>query len=241
MSDMPPRLVEIARETTPEELAEVRRHVDRCLVALKQVYGIVEGVNEGPVKVADSLRDELQAAFIDGREVIKDTPRLLLAAAYEALYGGEAELFGQSATCASGAVLNAAARVVRAIDNGGGTFGSLDELEDHETAVNRERQLASEAFLRAVESPAVVYRGDGLYETSSGPLRLESSEEMVLESLVEQKAATKDQLAKHSGVDEPQKVLKTIRDKFPGLADAIILPGGKGKGGYRTTILDGRD
>lgn len=83
------------------------------------------------------------------------------------------------------------------------------------------------------------YLGDGKVQIGVECYRLEGQAEIVLEALVELRAATKDELAEKSGVDDAHKVLATIRKNLPALASHITFPGGKGKGGYRTTILRG--
>jgi hypothetical protein len=62
----------------------------------------------------------------------------------------------------------------------------------------------------------------------------------VIEALVELRAAPKDELIRRSGVDDAPRVLRRIREKFPVLKPYLTMPGGPGKGGYRTTIVDGR-
>lgn len=82
----------------------------------------------------------------------------------------------------------------------------------------------------------VLFHGDGLYTCGDNAIRLEGSQAYVLEALVELRAATKDDLVRQSGVDDAPRVLRTIRKANDLLAPAIRLPGGKGKGGYATTI-----
>ncbi|MBI3461844.1 MAG: hypothetical protein HY000_02125 [Planctomycetes bacterium] len=81
-----------------------------------------------------------------------------------------------------------------------------------------------------------VYLGDGLIEVDGEPYRLEPAQEMVIEALVELRAATKEQLIERSGVEDAVNVLKAICQAIPQLSTHITLPGGRGKGGYRTTI-----
>ena len=59
----------------------------------------------------------------------------------------------------------------------------------------------------------------------------------VLEGLIELGgAATKEGLFEKTGVRDAPRVLRQIREAHPTLAPHIKLPGGKGKGGYQTTI-----
>lgn len=68
-------------------------------------------------------------------------------------------------------------------------------------------------------------------------LTLPESEDFVLRSLIDLGGtADKSQLATQTGKDDAPRILKSICTKFPTLAEFIFLPGGKGKGGYRTTI-----
>jgi hypothetical protein len=69
------------------------------------------------------------------------------------------------------------------------------------------------------------------------PIMLGEAEDHVLRSLIDLGgAATKSQLYGQTGKDDCPRILKKIREKHAALAPHIILPGGKGQGGYRTTI-----
>lgn len=69
---------------------------------------------------------------------------------------------------------------------------------------------------------------------------LDGTQTAVLRSLVELRAATLDGLRRQSGCDKASEVLKQIVKNHPPLAPFVTLPGAKGRGGYRTTIVDSR-
>ena len=85
-----------------------------------------------------------------------------------------------------------------------------------------------------------VYLGNGLIEVGHEQLRLTDSQNDVIQALVELGAAGLTELGSKSGRESPQKTLKAVIARYPALAPHIKLPGGKSKGGYSTTILDGR-
>jgi tRNA A37 threonylcarbamoyladenosine synthetase subunit TsaC/SUA5/YrdC len=86
-----------------------------------------------------------------------------------------------------------------------------------------------------------VYLGNGRVRVGSEIINLEGNQEAVLEALLKRGgAATLTELRSDTLVDDVPRVLKGIR-KRTGLERYIILPGGRGKGGYRTTIIDGRE
>lgn len=73
----------------------------------------------------------------------------------------------------------------------------------------------------------------------SPPLVLQESEDFVLRSLIDLGgAASLSDLRKQTGKADCATVLRRIKHKkkYKSLAPFIILPGSKGKGGYRTTI-----
>lgn len=86
------------------------------------------------------------------------------------------------------------------------------------------------------ESGEAVWLGDGRVQIGNETITLESQPAEVLQALVELRSATKPQLQKHSGRDEPDKLLKRIVGRFPILKPHIRFPGTRGKGGYSTTI-----
>lgn len=84
------------------------------------------------------------------------------------------------------------------------------------------------------------FLGEGRYQVGETVLTLGSAQAKVLESLVELRTASKQRLVDVSGTDDAPRVLKTIRTNHPELARFIQLPGRKGAGGYRTSIVDAR-
>ena len=88
------------------------------------------------------------------------------------------------------------------------------------------------AVANSQESPAVIYLGGGLLQIGTMPLRLQGQEELVIEALVDLRAASKKELETKSGVADAVTVLRRIRDTHPCLKDRIILPGKKNAGGY---------
>jgi hypothetical protein len=78
--------------------------------------------------------------------------------------------------------------------------------------------------------------GDGKVQIGDDTITLESQLADVLQALVELRSATMPELQTKSGRDEPDKLLKKLVKKFPALKPFIRFPGGRGKGGYSTTI-----
>lgn len=96
---------------------------------------------------------------------------------------------------------------------------------------------AAEKAGRSVpEAAEIMFLGGGRYQAGDEIIALDGNQASVLQALVELRAATKDDLVRKSGVEDAPRVLRTIRKKHPQLAPAITLPGGKGRGGYRTTV-----
>lgn len=91
---------------------------------------------------------------------------------------------------------------------------------------------------RKSESSIPQYLGDGCLIFHGERIRFDNQEELVLQALVELGAATKHQLNTRSGVQDSVTILKRILRKWPLLQSEgwIVCPGGKGKGGYRTSI-----
>ncbi len=95
-----------------------------------------------------------------------------------------------------------------------------------------------DAKILAIEGKPVrvLFHGDGLYSRGNEFARLDGAEAYVLQALVERRAATKDDLARKSGVNNAPNILRRIKKKYPILAEAIGLPGARGRGGYTTSI-----
>ena len=107
------------------------------------------------------------------------------------------------------------------------------------------RQLAkrSEDDAPVGQSPekAAEWLGDGRVQVNGTTISLELQKADVLQALVELRSATKPQLQKKSGVQDAVTVLRRLVHQFPTLALHIFFPGGRGKGGYRTTIINRAD
>ena len=87
------------------------------------------------------------------------------------------------------------------------------------------------------KSPPVLDPRNGVILFCDGTsLSLEANEQAVLSVLVKRHATTLSVLRLESSCDNPDRVLKRLRDKDRRLKASIKLPGGKGKGGYSTTI-----
>lgn len=74
----------------------------------------------------------------------------------------------------------------------------------------------------------------GTLTLNGKPLSLTAGEKYVLKILVEKRATSFTKLqAAHA---RPDRVLKALQEKYPGLKKFISRPGGPGRGGYSTTI-----
>ena len=103
--------------------------------------------------------------------------------------------------------------------------------EDDRTTDNQRGDRKNES----AESP--VYLGEARYRVGGDVIQLEYAENKVLSRLVELGAAKKSDLEKANG--NAVTILRQIKRKkaYSELAPHIIFPGGKGKGGYKTTIV----
>jgi len=87
--------------------------------------------------------------------------------------------------------------------------------------------------------PIARRRSDCRYQVGDSPVfMLTAREDAVLLALIQfvGSTATLDELRVKSTCDDANKLLRSIKDRTP-LGPYIFLPGGKGKGGYRTTIV----
>lgn len=92
---------------------------------------------------------------------------------------------------------------------------------------------------RGVKDPkAIIYMGKAMYRAGDcDPVRVDFKEDNVLQAFLGTPAMNKPDLVKASGEDDPGRVLRSLKTKYKGVfSDAIHLPGGKGKGGYRVRI-----
>ena len=86
-----------------------------------------------------------------------------------------------------------------------------------------------------------VYLGNSKVQVGKKVITLTDTEGEVLQALVKLRSANIDELGEESGADKnAPRYLRAICDKHPELGKHITLPGGKGKGGYRTTIRAAR-
>ena len=95
-------------------------------------------------------------------------------------------------------------------------------------------------FLKGAEGKAaeVAFLGDGRFRCGGEVIQLIDADATVLETLISYGATSLSDLKKATNIESPNKVLKRIKERHPALDLVIILPGGKGLGGYRTTIKD---
>jgi hypothetical protein len=86
------------------------------------------------------------------------------------------------------------------------------------------------------------YLGNRKVQVDDGaPITLSESFDHVLRSLIDAgESADTATMIRLTGKDDFAQILKTIGRRHPELAALIICPGGKNRGGYRTTIIDAR-
>ena len=77
---------------------------------------------------------------------------------------------------------------------------------------------------------------NGVLVLENGPVALEANEQDVLKPLVKERAMTLQNLRRASGCEHPDRILRRLQTKDSSLEEHIRLPGGKGHGGYSTTI-----
>lgn len=115
---------------------------------------------------------------------------------------------------------------------------AVKSLEQFATKPVKRPQGSRHAKSRRATLNVARYLGDGRYQVGDdAPLKLQESENHVLASLIDLGgSASKPELVLQTGKDDAPRVLRSIKEKYRRLAKFIFLPGGKGKGGYRTTI-----
>ncbi|MCP4549676.1 MAG: hypothetical protein GY835_24740 [bacterium] len=121
-------------------------------------------------------------------------------------------------------------------------FASYKATDGH--AVHREiRSLEYEikreyASLDIVDGTTIVFLGDATYKIGRHkPVRVDTNEDYVLQAFIQTPVLNKPALVKTSGVENPGRELRRLCEKYDGIfTDAITLPGGKGKGGYRVNV-----
>jgi hypothetical protein len=119
----------------------------------------------------------------------------------------------------------------------------LDELSQQTNGAEEQTERVENAAAAEQSSAAsedAVWLGNRTIRIGDEIFSLEVQFAEVLEALVELGAATKPQLQKKSGKDDPDRLLRRLVKRFPRLQSYITFPGRRGKGGYRTTIKDGR-
>ena len=86
---------------------------------------------------------------------------------------------------------------------------------------------------------APTYLGKGVVDLGTEKITLEERERYVVEVLLTG-PKTLSCLRAESLVDDANRVMSKVRENYPALQAHLIAPGGRGRGGYRTTIIDGR-
>jgi hypothetical protein len=93
----------------------------------------------------------------------------------------------------------------------------------------------------AMASTMPVFVGNGVVEIGgSQVIKLPDRQADVVQSLVELRACSLTELRRKSLCDDANKVLSAVVKQHPILASHIKLPGGNGRGGYSTTIINGQ-
>ncbi|MHB1038399.1 MAG: hypothetical protein ACYC35_28330 [Pirellulales bacterium] len=96
--------------------------------------------------------------------------------------------------------------------------------------------LAKTTLAANLPPPAPALHSGGRLQIGDEFFCLDEQEEAVLVYLVDHHAAQISELRRGANVDQPDRVLKTLREKYPKLEPYIRLAVKKGKGGYGTTI-----
>jgi hypothetical protein len=108
--------------------------------------------------------------------------------------------------------------------------------------------------IRALESPpappaaarpadTILSLGDRQYQVEGHSLIVcvTDTEENVLQALAKYPAMDEPALRKRTNMENAAKILRDLRKKYGGLfADAIKVPGGKGRGGYSAVVKPAR-
>lgn len=113
---------------------------------------------------------------------------------------------------------------------------------DLEFSKASQRRLAVDANPPSKSEPQAIYLGNRQCRVGDGPpITLDETADTVLQGLLDLRGGgDKGMLCKATGEPNAPRILARIRERHPELAPFIFLPGGRGKGGYRTTIKDGR-
>lgn len=100
-----------------------------------------------------------------------------------------------------------------------------------------ERTCAIAALAKADKVSECVYLGGGRLVADGTSITLESAESDVIETLVQDRTCDLPTLIFKSHQPKAARLLKRIINKHGFLKPYIKLPGGRGKGGYSTTII----
>lgn len=113
---------------------------------------------------------------------------------------------------------------------------SLAKRQAWET-IREELLIAKEVVAQA--RAKATWLGTGRVLVGDATIVLTGRSADVVETMVKLQAASAQELTDMSGYADAVKYLKRAVATFPSLAPFIIFPGGKCRGGYRTTIVDG--
>ena len=101
------------------------------------------------------------------------------------------------------------------------------------------RDAAAKKQMRRVSpQQTITYIGERQYCVgAAAPISVTEAEDCVLQAFLEKATMDTPTLATESGMEEPAKVLRGLRDKYGRIfAPAILTPGVKGGGGYHVRI-----
>ncbi len=110
------------------------------------------------------------------------------------------------------------------------------ELADWEKALLKAHEWPKKRGVKPSAVPAFNRAAGTLTLTTGRVVTLEHGERYVVPRLVELGTATGSELK--TAHDRPDRILKALVKKYPSLKKHITFPGGPGKGGYSTTIVD---
>lgn len=120
-------------------------------------------------------------------------------------------------------------------------LGSTDSFRPDSRIGKISETKALELLNRLIEWTTVpaVWLGDNRFQVGERTWELDEVDAKVLSALVRLRAANTTSLVASTSLDDCVKILKQIKNKYPELSPYIHVPGAKGRGGYRTTIIDG--
>lgn len=182
-----------------------------------------------------------QASFADFRDACQRV-RLLVLGGHELLSPVVQTLVSRAHEFARANGI--APPLVEFVESEAAVLPALAALSEWATASDskgpRLAQVASTAAAVDLETPIVEWMGGETFRVDDGkPVAVSTNERNVLQSFVGMPAMSGPTLASRSGVEYADRVLRTLRGKYGGMfRDAIALPGGKNKGGYRVTVVE---